>query len=156
IAVVANGAKPKERWRIGTEHEKFAYARRDLSALPYDGPAGIKAFLTGLMRFGWQGVYEGETLIALEQKGKGSISLEPGGQVELSGAAVETVHQTCAEVGEHLAQVKTVGDELGIGMLGLGFTPTWRREDIHWMPKGRYKIMRAYMPKVGTMGLDMM
>ncbi len=156
IAVVADGAKPKDEWRIGTEHEKFAYNRRDLSALPYEGPNGIKAFLTGMMRFGWEGVFEGETLIALSQKGKGSISLEPGGQVELSGAAVENVHHTCSEVTEHLAQVKTVGDELGIGMLGLGFTPTWKREDIHWMPKGRYKIMRSYMPKVGTMGLDMM
>jgi len=156
IAVVANGAKPKDQWRIGTEHEKFAYARKDFSALPYEGPAGIHAFLKGLMRYGWEAVNEGDTLIALKQSGKGTISLEPGGQLELSGAALDNVHQTCAEVGEHLTQVRAVGDELGVGMLGLGFTPTWRREDIHWMPKGRYRIMRAYMPKVGTMGLDMM
>ena len=156
IAVVAEGAKPKDQWRIGTEHEKFAYTRSDFKALPYDGPAGIKAFLTGLMRYGWEAVNEGDTLIALKQSGKGTISLEPGGQLELSGAALDNVHETCCEVGEHLSQVKIVGDELGIGMLGLGFTPNWRREDIHWMPKGRYKIMREYMPKVGTMGLDMM
>ena len=156
IAVISGGAKPKDAWRIGTEHEKFPYLRKDFSALPYEGSSGIKAFLTGLMRYGWKGVYEGETLIALEQSGKGTVSLEPGGQVELSGAAVENIHQTCAEVTEHLSQVKAVGDELGIGMLGLGFTPNWRREDIHWMPKGRYKIMREYMPKVGTLGLDMM
>ncbi|MBM3513376.1 MAG: glutamate--cysteine ligase, partial [Alphaproteobacteria bacterium] len=156
IGVLAGGSKPKEQWRMGTEHEKFPYRRSDFTAVRYDGPDGIRAFLTGLMRFGWEGVYEGENLIALSQKGKGSISLEPGGQVELSGAPLDNVHQTCGELSEHLAQVKTVGNELGIGMLGLGFTPNWRREDIQWMPKGRYKIMREYMPKVGTMGIDMM
>jgi len=156
IAVLAGGAKPKAQWKLGTEHEKFPYRTADFAPLPYGGPAGIQAFLTGLQRFGWQGVYEGENIIALSQQGKGSVSLEPGGQVELSGAPLDNVHQTCTEVTDHLKQVKTVGDELGIGMLGLGFTPNWRREDIHWMPKGRYKIMRAYMPKVGTMGIDMM
>ncbi len=156
IAVLANGSKPKDQWRLGTEHEKFAYRTTDFSALPYGGPKGIQAFLNGLTRFGWQGVYEGENIIALTQKGKGSVSLEPGGQVELSGAPLDNVHQTCAEVSDHLKQVKIVGDELDIGMLGLGFTPNWRRDDIHWMPKGRYKIMREYMPKVGTMGIDMM
>ncbi len=156
IAVLANGSKPKDQWRLGTEHEKFAYRTTDLSALPYGGPNGIQAFLNGLTRFGWEGVYEGENIIALTQKGKGSVSLEPGGQVELSGAAVDNVHQTCTEVTEHLNQVRAVGQELDIGMLGLGFTPNWKREDIHWMPKGRYKIMREYMPKVGSMGIDMM
>ena len=156
IAVLAGGSKPKDQWRVGTEHEKFAYHTSDFSALPYGGPNGIQAFLKGLTRFGWDGVYEGENIIALSQKGKGSVSLEPGGQVELSGAPLESVHQTCTEVTDHLKQVKTVGDELGIGMLGLGFTPNWRREDIHWMPKGRYKIMREYMPKVGKLGIDMM
>jgi glutamate--cysteine ligase len=156
ISVLSEGAKPKDQWRIGTEHEKFAYARKNFSALPYDGPTGIKALLTGLMRYGWEAVNEGDTLIALKQSGKGTISLEPGGQIELSGAALDNIHQTCGETAEHLKQVKEVGNELGIGMLSLGFTPDWRREDIHWMPKGRYRIMRAYMPKVGTMGLDMM
>ena len=156
IGVLEGGAKPKSAWRIGTEHEKFPYRSKDFSTLRYEGPDGIRAFLTGLKRFGWEEVMEGDNLIALTQRGKGSVSLEPGGQVELSGAELDNVHQTCAELAEHLAQVKTVGDELGIGMLGLGFTPNWRREDIHWMPKGRYKIMREYMPKVGTMGIDMM
>jgi glutamate--cysteine ligase len=156
IAVLSGGSKLKEQWRLGTEHEKFAYRTADFSPLPYGGPAGIQAFLTGLKRFGWDGVYEGENIIALSQKGKGSVSLEPGGQVELSGAPLDNVHQTCTEVTDHLKQVKTVGDELGIGMLGLGFTPNWSRADIQWMPKGRYKIMREYMPKVGTMGIDMM
>ncbi|MDX2142238.1 MAG: glutamate--cysteine ligase [Rhodospirillaceae bacterium] len=156
IAVLEEGCKPKAQWKLGTEHEKFAYRMADFSALPYGGPNGIQAFLNGLTRFGWDGVFEGDNIIALSQKDKGSVSLEPGGQVELSGAPLDNVHQTCTEVTDHLKQVKTVGDELGIGMLGLGFTPNWRREDIHWMPKGRYKIMREYMPKVGTMGIDMM
>lgn len=156
IAVLSGGSKPKDQWRLGTEHEKFSYRSSDFSPLPYGGPNGIQALLNGLRRFGWQGVYEGENIIALSQKDKGSVSLEPGGQVELSGAPLDNVHQTCTEVTDHLNHVKTVGDELGIGMLGLGFTPNWRRDDIHWMPKGRYKIMREYMPKVGSMGIDMM
>jgi glutamate--cysteine ligase len=156
IGVLEGGCKPKDEWKLGTEHEKFPYNIADFSALRYEGPTGIRAFLQGLQRYGWDGVYEGENLMALAQKGKGSVSLEPGGQVELSGAPLDNVHQTCTEVTEHLNQVKTVGGELGIGMLGLGFTPNWRRDDIHWMPKGRYKIMREYMPKVGTMGIDMM
>ena len=156
IATLAAGSKPKDRWRIGTEHEKFGYTKADRKSLPYEGASGIRALLTGLQRFGWEPVFEGENVISLKQSGKGTISLEPGGQLELSGAAVENVHQTEAEISAHLAEVKAVGDELGIGMLALGFTPDWRREDIHWMPKGRYKIMRAYMPKVGTMGIDMM
>jgi glutamate--cysteine ligase len=156
IATLAAGSKPKDQWRIGTEHEKFGYTKSNLKPLPYEGPAGIQAMLVGLQRFGWQPVLEGANVISLSQKGKGTISLEPGGQLELSGAPVETVHQTYAEIGDHLAQVKTVGDEIGVGMLAMGFTPDWRRDDIHWMPKGRYKIMRSYMPKVGSMGLDMM
>ena len=156
IGVLEAGCKSKEQWKLGTEHEKFPYRKADFSALPYGGPNGIQAFLKGLTRFGWQGVFEGDNIIALTQKDKGSISLEPGGQLELSGAPLDSVHQTCTEVSDHLKQVKIVGDELGVGMLGLGFTPNWRREDVHWMPKGRYKIMREYMPKVGTMGIDMM
>ncbi len=156
IATLAAGCKPKDQWRIGTEHEKFGYTKADHHSLTYDGPHGIRALLTGLQRFGWEPVKEGENVISLRQSGKGTISLEPGGQLELSGAPIVNVHQTEAEIADHLAQVKTVGDELGIGMLAMGFTPDWAREDIHWMPKGRYKIMRAYMPKVGTMGIDMM
>src|SRR5690606_32252004 len=156
VAALEAGAKSPDQWRIGTEHEKFPYNRADFRPITYEGKTGIQAFLTGMQRFGWEPVLEGENLISLKQDDKGSISLEPGGQVELSGAPLDDVHQTCNEVMEHLTQVKTVNDELGIGMLGLGFTPDWRREDIHWMPKGRYKIMREYMPKVGTMGIDMM
>jgi len=127
--------------------------------VPYDGPDGIEALLTGLMRFGWTGVYEardgGETLIALNRKGA-NVSLEPGGQFELSGAPLVTMHDICQETSQHLKETKIVADELGIGFLGLGFSPIWRRDEVPMMPKGRYKIMREYMPKVGGLGLDMM
>ena len=150
------GSKPAEQWRIGTEHEKFAYRLSDLQPLPYDGPDGIGALLEGLVRFGWQRVEEKGNLIALSDVSGCSVTLEPGGQVELSGAPLQTIHETCDEVHEHLRQVREVNQELGIGMIGLGFQPKWARGDIHWMPKGRYKIMRNYMPKRGTLGLDMM
>jgi glutamate--cysteine ligase len=156
IETLASGCKPKAEWRIGTEHEKFPFAMADLSSLPYAGTRSIHAILTGLTRFGWEPVREGDNVISLKQDGKGTVSLEPGGQLELSGATLATLHQTAAEIDEHLAQVKAVTGPLGVGMLGLGMTPTWRREDIQWMPKGRYAIMRAYMPTVGTMGVDMM
>lgn len=156
VATLEAGSKPPDQWRIGTEHEKFPYNRSNFKPLPYEGAVGIRSFLEGMQRFGWEPVLEGDNLIALHQSNKGSISLEPGGQIELSGAPLADVHQTCNEVTEHLTQVKAVGDDLGVGVLGLGFTPDWRREDIHWMPKGRYKIMREYMPKVGSMGIDMM
>lgn len=155
-AYIEEGCKPAEDWRIGTEHEKFLYCDEKLKALSYDGECGICALLEGLQRFGWQPVLEGENIIALTAPGKGSVTLEPGGQLELSGAPLATVHQTCSEVTEHRNQVKEVAEELGMGLLGLGMTPNWRREDIHWMPKGRYKIMRDYMPKVGGQGIDMM
>ena len=150
------GNKPRDRWRIGTEHEKFAFRLSDLRRLPYDGPDGIRALLEGMTRFGWQPVIENGNPIALIRADGGSITLEPGGQVELSGRPVTTIHDTCNEVHEHLDQVKEVGQELGIGMIGLGFDPKWTRADVPWMPKGRYKIMRDYMPKKGKLGLDMM
>jgi glutamate--cysteine ligase len=149
------GNKPPAQWRIGTEHEKFAFALEDFRRLPYDGPRGIRALLEGLTRFGWEPVLEHGNPIALT-KGECNISLEPGGQFELSGAPLESIHQTCDELNSHLAEVKTVCAELGAGMIGVGFDPKWRRADIPWMPKGRYKIMRDYMPKRGTLGLDMM
>ncbi|HEU0071501.1 MAG TPA: glutamate--cysteine ligase [Alphaproteobacteria bacterium] len=155
VDYVAGGSKPRDKWRVGTEHEKFAYDLDTHRPLPYDGPNGIGEILKRLTKFGWEPVKEGGNIIALTQNGA-SITLEPGGQFELSGAPLENVHQTCEEVHEHLDQVKGIGAELGTGMLGLGFNPLWRREDIPWMPKGRYKIMSAYMPKVGTLGLDMM
>jgi len=162
VAVLERGCKPKESWRIGTEHEKFPFHIAENSPVPYgealaDGGKGIRAMLEGITRFGWVPVYEGTTIIGLESpKGGGNISLEPGGQFELSGAPLETLHQTCSELHDHLAQVREVGGELGLGFLGLGFTPNWRRDQIPVMPKGRYKIMTEYMKKVGTMGLDMM
>src|SRR5258708_21953061 len=155
IGYLAAGAKRPEAWRIGTEHEKFVFRRRDLQRAPYEGPDGIRALLEGMTRFGWKPVLEVGKPIALTQ-GQCSISLEPGGQFELSGAPLETVHQTCAEVGTHLKQVREVAGELGIGMIGLGFDPKWRRADVPWMPKGRYAIMRDYMPKRGELGHDMM
>lgn len=149
------GCKPRQEWRIGTEHEKFVFKLDTHEPAPYDGPFGIGRFLEGLMRFGWEPVLENGNPIALTS-GQCNISLEPGGQLELSGAPLENIHQTCDEVHTHLAQVKEVAGELGVGLLGLGFTPKARREDISWMPKGRYKIMREYMPKKGNLGLDMM
>ena len=156
IEYVEAGCKPKSDWRIGTEHEKFGYTHDDLRPLPYEGERSVRALLEGLAaRFGWQPILEDGRPIAL-QRGRANITLEPGGQFELSGAPVKTLHETCSEVHEHLDQVKAVAEPLGIGMLGLGFQPKWRRDDIPWMPKGRYRIMRAYMPKKGRLGLDMM
>jgi glutamate--cysteine ligase len=150
------GNKPPAAWRVGTEHEKFVFRHSDLRRVPYEGPDGIQALLQGMTRFGWKPVVEAGNIIALENDARCSITLEPGGQFELSGAPLETVHQTCDEVHEHLRQVREVCDELGLGMLGLGFDPKSRREDVSWMPKGRYRIMRDYMPKRGGHGLDMM
>lgn len=151
---MADGAKPASEWRCGAEHEKFVFRLGDHAPVPYE-PRGIKALLDGLTRFGWTPVMEGENVIALE-RGMANISLEPGGQFELSGAPLETVHDICEETGQHLNEVKAVADELGLGFLGLGFTPVWTREQVPVMPKGRYRIMREYMPKVGSLGLDMM
>jgi len=153
---VADGSKPPGEWRLGTEHEKFAYSLDGQKPLSYEGSNGISAFLKGLQKFGWEPVLEGDNVIALRQKNKGSITLEPGGQLELSGAPLETVHQTCGEVNEHRNQIKEVAKDLNIGLLGLGFSPNWSRDVVNWMPKGRYNIMRRYMPKVGNLGLDMM
>ncbi len=151
-----SGCKPPEKWRIGTEHEKFAYHLSDLSPLEYEGEAGIRALLEGLTKFGWKPVLENGNPIALVKDDLSSITLEPAGQVELSGAPVENIHQTCSEVSEHLKQVKEIAKDLGIGFIGLGYQPKWSREKAPWMPKSRYAIMRSYMPKVGSMGLEMM
>jgi glutamate--cysteine ligase len=156
VAWFEQGCKPREAWRIGTEHEKFVYRRSDLRALPYEGEgATIRKVLEGLTRFGWQTVEENGKPIALKRDNC-NVSLEPGGQLELSGAPLETVHQTCDETGAHLDECLKVTGEMDAAMLGMGFNPKWRREDIPWMPKGRYRIMRDYMPKKGTLGLDMM
>ena len=149
------GEKPKDRWRIGTEHEKFVYRTADHRAPSYDEPGGIHDLLMALTRFGWEPVIEGGNVIALAGS-DGTVSLEPAGQLELSGAPLENLHQTCAETGRHLKQVKEVGAELGLGFLGVGMWPDKTRAELPIMPKGRYKIMLDHMPRVGTMGLDMM
>lgn len=154
-AHLAAGSKPAGQWRIGTEHEKFAFRRSDLSPPPHEGADGIGAILAGLTRFGWAEIREGEALIGLARDGA-SVSLEPGGQLELSGAPLRSIHDTCSEVSRHLAEVRQVCDPLGLGMLGLGFHPTATRADMPFMPKARYRIMRDYMPRRGGLGLDMM
>jgi len=151
----SSSVKPRDKWLIGTEHEKFAFRLSDLKRLPYEGVDGIGAILDGLVRFGWEPVQEHGKTIALTHGGC-AITLEPGGQFELSGAPLDNLHQTCNEVHTHLAQVREVCDELGVGMLGIGFDPKWTREDIGWMPKGRYAIMKRYMPLKGNLGIDMM
>ena len=155
VEYLASGAKPPEAWRIGTEHEKFGFRLDDLRPPAHAGERGIGALLQGLTRFGWAPVREGDDLIALT-RGLANITLEPAGQLELSGAPLENIHETCCETTSHLREVKTVAEELGLGFLGMGFQPKWRRDEMPWMPKGRYKIMREYMPKRGNLGLDMM
>ncbi|MGO1541833.1 MAG: glutamate--cysteine ligase [Luteimonas sp.] len=155
VAVPASGEKPRADWRIGTEHEKFGFRLDDLRPPTFDGERGIEALLKGLTHYDWAEVQEGGRTVALSRNGA-SVTLEPAGQLELSGAPLENIHQTCSEVGNHLFELKTVADELRLGFLGMGFQPKWKRADMPWMPKGRYGIMRAYMPKVGDLGLDMM
>ena len=153
---LAAGCKPKDQWRIGTEHEKFGYCRDTLKPLPYDGPRSIKAMLEGLRDgFGWTPVMEGGHIIGLEKDGA-NVSLEPGGQLELSGAPLETIHQTCDEVNQHLREVQDVADKIGVGFIGLGAAPIWTHEQMPVMPKGRYRLMTDYMDRVGTMGKTMM
>ncbi|HET9816533.1 MAG TPA: glutamate--cysteine ligase [Xanthobacteraceae bacterium] len=158
VAWFEAGSKPRSRFRIGTEHEKFVFTVDGHNPVPYEGRRGIQALLEGMQHLlGWEPIVEEGNIIGLfDVTGGGAISLEPGGQFELSGAPVETVHQTCSELMAHLAQVKEVARPLGIGFLGLGMTPTWSRAQIPMMPKGRYRIMTGYMPKVGKLGLDMM
>lgn len=152
------GCKPKADWRIGTEHEKFAFYLDDCSPVPYAGPNGIEALLKGMeSELGWEAITDEGRIIGLAgPDGMGAISIEPGGQFELSGAPLETIHQTCRESNQHLSAVKNVAKELGIGFLGTGSSPLWSIDETPVMPKSRYKIMTNYMPKVGTRGLDMM
>ncbi|WP_374634244.1 glutamate--cysteine ligase [Paracoccus sp. (in: a-proteobacteria)] len=156
---IASGEKPRDAWRIGTEHEKFGYRQSDLMPLPYDAPSGqpsVKAMLEGLRdAYGWTPVLEAGHIIGLERDGT-NVSLEPGGQLELSGAPLETIHQTCDEVNKHLAEVKTVADKLGAGFIGLGAAPIWSQDQMPMMPKGRYRLMTDYMGRVGTLGTQMM
>src|SRR6476619_4680675 len=145
LSVFSGGEKPPEAWRIGTEHEKFVYRVEDHRAPSYDEPGGIRDLLRGLTEFGWKPVVENGNVIALSGE-DGTISLEPAGQFELSGAPLETLHQTCAEAARHLGQCKMIGDRLGLGFLGVGMWPDKARADLPIMPKGRYKVMLNYMP----------
>ncbi len=150
------GCKPREDWRIGTEHEKFGYCKDTLKPLPYEGERSILAMLEGLRDgHGWAPIEEGGKLIGLEKDGA-NVSLEPGGQLELSGAPLQTIHETCDEVNAHLADVKSIADKVGVGFIGLGAAPVWTHDEMPMMPKGRYKLMKAYMDRVGTMGKSMM
>jgi len=158
VAWLEAGCKPKAQFRVGTEHEKFAFTVTGHRPVPYAGVHSIRALLEGMQHhLGWEPILEGENIIGMfDVTGGGAISLEPGGQFELSGAPVETVHQTASELFAHLAQLREVARPLGIGFLGLGMAPNWSRADMPVMPKGRYRIMTNYMPKVGSLGLDMM
>lgn len=158
VDYIAAGNKPRDQWRIGTEHEKFPFYVDGNAPVPYEGDRGIKALLEGMQRvLGWEPIIDAGHIIGLvEPTGQGAISLEPGGQFELSGAPVETIHQTCREGNAHLAQLREIAEPLGIRFLGLGGSPKWTLPETPRMPKSRYDIMTAYMPKVGTQGLDMM
>jgi len=160
VAWIAAGSKPRAQWRIGTEHEKFLFHTDTLRPVPYDGPRGVRALMEGLVaRFGWQPIMEGGNIIALKRSDGepgGTVSLEPGGQFELSGEPLGTIHEIGAETQQHLIQVLAAGEPLGIGLLGVGFSPNWTLAETPRMPKQRYGVMSRYMPKVGTRGLDMM
>mmetsp|Transcript_739 Transcript_739/g.2249 ORF Transcript_739/g.2249 Transcript_739/m.2249 type:complete len:319 (+) Transcript_739:240-1196(+) len=153
VAYVAGGCKPKSDWRIGTEHEKVVFNTDDNTRADYSQIKKLLEFIVD--RFGWQPMMEGDSIIGCKMGGQ-SVTLEPGGQFELSGAPLDSIHKTCAEVNGHLYQAKAIAEEMGVGFLGVGFDPKWSVEDVPVMPKGRYKLMKAYMPTVGTMGLDMM
>ncbi|ASK89541.1 glutamate--cysteine ligase [Sphingorhabdus sp. SMR4y] len=155
VEPMAGGEKPRERWRIGTEHEKFVYSVTDHHAPSYDEPGGIKDLLLAMQEFGWKPVEEGGKVIAMSGS-DGAISLEPAGQLELSGAPLENLHETCNETGRHLQQVKAIGEKTGTGFLGMGMWPDKTRAELPIMPKGRYQIMLDHMPRVGNLGLDMM
>jgi glutamate--cysteine ligase len=155
-SLLEKGNKPKSDWRIGTEHEKFGFCKDTLAPLPYDGERSVLSILQGLRdQFNWAPVEENGYLIGLTKDGA-NVSLEPGGALELSGAPLETIHETCDEVNQHLREVKEIADKIGVGFIGLGAAPIWKHEHVGLMPKGRYKLMDAYMGKVGTMGRTMM
>jgi glutamate--cysteine ligase len=157
-AYLAQGPRPKEQFRIGTEHEKFVFFRKDNAPVPYLGDASISALLKGMQeKLGWEPIMDGDNIIGLgETSGMGAISIEPGGQFELSGAPLKTIHETCRESNRHLALVKEIAEPMGIGFLGIGGSPKWSLAETPRMPKSRYGIMSRYMPKIGTKGLDMM
>ena len=150
------GCKPIKDWKIGTEHEKFGFVNDNFLPLPYDGQCSIKAMLEGLRdKYNWSEILEGNNIIGLTKDGA-NVSLEPGGQLELSGAPLDSIHETCDEVNQHLKEVKSIADDLGASFFGLGAAPEWSHEDMPMMPKGRYKLMTDYMGRVGTHGTQMM
>lgn len=154
--LIASGCKPKEEWRIGTEHEKFGFLKDTHAPLPYAGDRSISALFAGLQaRYGWQPMREGENIIGLSRNGA-TISLEPGGQFELSGAAVANLNETAAELQTHLDEVRSLAEPLGIGFMGIGAAPEWTHDQMPVMPKGRYRLMTDYMGRVGTHGTQMM
>ncbi|ULB08525.1 glutamate--cysteine ligase [Cereibacter azotoformans] len=155
-AYMEAGCKPASDWRIGTEHEKFGYLTSGLAPLPYEGEASVRVVLEGLRdRFGWTPVMEKDAIIGLSREGA-NISLEPGGQLELSGAPLATVHETRAELESHLREVAEVAEPLGVRFLGAGAAPIWTHDEMPVMPKGRYRLMTDYMGRVGTHGTQMM
>lgn len=158
IETLSKGNKPKQQWRIGTEHEKFTFFKKDNSPVPYEGENGIEALLKGIMALeDWDPLLDEGKIIGLKCPDTGgAISLEPGGQFELSGAPLDNVHQTCAETAAHLKMLSEIAEPMGIGFLGMGVTPTWSLDEIPLMPKSRYGIMKPYMEKVGTLGTSMM
>ncbi|MGD9667676.1 MAG: glutamate--cysteine ligase [Hyphomicrobiaceae bacterium] len=160
VAWIAAGEKPKADWRIGTEHEKFVFYTEAHAPVPYHGDRGIRALMEAMVACcRWVPIMEGDNIIALRRpEGEigGTISLEPGGQFELSGAPLANLHETAAETEEHLLEVLRVGERLGIGFLGVGFSPKWTLVETPRMPKERYAVMTRYMPQVGSRGLDMM
>ncbi|MDJ0930126.1 glutamate--cysteine ligase [Breoghania sp.] len=157
-ATLEAGSKSPDRFRIGTEHEKFGFFTDSLTPIPYNGSCGVKTVLEGMeWLLGWERIEEAGNIIGLADPiGGGAISVEPGGQFELSGGPLDNLHQTCRETHVHLAQIRKVAQPMHIDFLGLGMAPTWKRSDMPRMPKSRYDIMTNYMPKVGTKGLDMM
>ncbi|WP_305989106.1 glutamate--cysteine ligase [Roseibium sp. MMSF_3544] len=157
-ATLEAGCKPEDDFRIGTEHEKFGFCLKQLTPIPYEGANGVEAVLEGMEKLlGWERIEDAGKIIGLaDNDGGGAISIEPGGQFELSGAPLENLHQTCREANQHLAHVRQIAEPMGVGFLGIGMTPTWTRAQVPQMPKSRYEIMTNYMPKVGSLGLDMM
>jgi glutamate--cysteine ligase len=153
--LIASGCKPKADWRIGTEHEKFGWLTDTRMPLPYGGERSISALFAGLQAFGWAPIAEAENIIGMTRNGA-NISLEPGGQFELSGAPLENLHQGAAELQNHLDEVKSIADPLGIKFMGIGAAPEWSHDQMPVMPKGRYRLMTDYMGRVGTHGTQMM
>ena len=156
VQYLEDGCKPKSSWKIGTEHEKFGFIKSNLKPLPYKGNCSVLGVLKGLIEtFGWTPIKENDLIIGLK-KGDANITLEPGGQLELSGGLLDNVHETCLEVATHLAEVKTIADRIGSGFIGLGSAPEWLHDEMPIMPKDRYKLMAPYMEKVGSHGTKMM